>query len=382
MRNRLLSLRHDERGITFVLVSTGFMAFMAATTLAIDVGMIMTARSQAQNAADAGALAGAVALVFNDPADHSGGGAIVQGALSSAVANQVMHGPVSVTPADVTFPDGPGGPGTRVQVGVFRTSARNNPIPTLIGPMFGVPTVDVTAAATAEVVPANEATCVAPLAIPDKWTERQTPAWDTGDTFNAFPSNPSVQPDIYHPASAANYTGYSSTADKGLQLTLSAFSGTNVTANSYFALRLQGSSGAADLQSNVSHCNNALLHFFDVLTNEPGNMTAAIAQGMQDVIAEDPGAYWDAATNRVVSSMNPSPRIKLVPVLDPLYWNQGKVLGQLTHVKAANFIGVFIESVVGSTITGRITPVTVATLDSGAAAAPSGAFAKVIRLVQ
>jgi Flp pilus assembly protein TadG len=37
----------------------GFMAFFAASTLAIDVGMFMTARSQAQNAADAGALAGA-----------------------------------------------------------------------------------------------------------------------------------------------------------------------------------------------------------------------------------------------------------------------------------------------------------------------------------
>ena len=34
----------------------GFMAFLAATTLAIDVGMYMVARSQAQNSADAGAL--------------------------------------------------------------------------------------------------------------------------------------------------------------------------------------------------------------------------------------------------------------------------------------------------------------------------------------
>jgi Flp pilus assembly protein TadG len=44
----------------------GFMAFFAASTLAIDVGMFMTARSQAQNSADAGALAGVTALVFND----------------------------------------------------------------------------------------------------------------------------------------------------------------------------------------------------------------------------------------------------------------------------------------------------------------------------
>ena len=41
------------------------MAFVAASMLAIDVGMLMTARSQAQNAADAGALAGATALAFD-----------------------------------------------------------------------------------------------------------------------------------------------------------------------------------------------------------------------------------------------------------------------------------------------------------------------------
>ena len=49
--------------MSFVYVGMGFMAFLSATTLAIDVGMFMTARSQAQNSADAGALAGAVALV-------------------------------------------------------------------------------------------------------------------------------------------------------------------------------------------------------------------------------------------------------------------------------------------------------------------------------
>jgi len=42
--------------MTLLFVGMGFMTLLAATTLAIDVGMFMTARSQAQNAADAGAL--------------------------------------------------------------------------------------------------------------------------------------------------------------------------------------------------------------------------------------------------------------------------------------------------------------------------------------
>ena len=64
----------DDRGMSMVFISVGFMAFFAATTLAIDVGLFMTARSQAQNAADAGALAGAGAFVYNSYTDRSPGG--------------------------------------------------------------------------------------------------------------------------------------------------------------------------------------------------------------------------------------------------------------------------------------------------------------------
>ena len=53
MPSPLQRLRHDERGMSFVFVGAGFFAFLAATTLAIDVGMFMTARSQSQTAADA-----------------------------------------------------------------------------------------------------------------------------------------------------------------------------------------------------------------------------------------------------------------------------------------------------------------------------------------
>ena len=66
MRTTLTRLHRDERGMSLVFVGVGFMAFLAATTLAIDVGMFATARSQAQNSADAGALSGAVALYFDD----------------------------------------------------------------------------------------------------------------------------------------------------------------------------------------------------------------------------------------------------------------------------------------------------------------------------
>ena len=138
MRNCLHHVAHDERGMSLVFVSVGFMAFLSASTLAIDVGMFMNARSQAQNAADAGALAGAVALAYNDFNNRSASGPAVQSAVNTALANRVGGQVVSVGSGDVTFPTDPAGQPDRVAVRVFRTIARNNPVPTLMGIFFGV----------------------------------------------------------------------------------------------------------------------------------------------------------------------------------------------------------------------------------------------------
>src|SRR5438067_11486321 len=130
MLTRLRHVRRDERGMAFVYVGLGFMGFLAATTLAIDVGMFMTARSQAQNSADAGALAGATALAFNSFTDRSSSGPAVQSAINTAKANTVGGTAVAVEPSDVTFPLDPTGAATRVQVQVYRTAARSNSVPT------------------------------------------------------------------------------------------------------------------------------------------------------------------------------------------------------------------------------------------------------------
>src|SRR6186997_3200289 len=105
--NSIQRLRRDESGMSYVFVGLSMMAFMSASMLAIDVGMLMTARSQAQNAADAGALAGAIALVRDDWDNRTPTGPAVTNAIAAATANKVMSGNVSVGPADVEFPNDP-----------------------------------------------------------------------------------------------------------------------------------------------------------------------------------------------------------------------------------------------------------------------------------
>ncbi len=381
MKSRIQHLHRDQKGMTLVFVGASFMAFMATSTLAIDVGMFMTARTQAQNSADSGALAGAVALAFNSNTDRSASGPAVQSAINASRANNVIATQVSVNPSDVTFVNDSFGQPNAVRVNVYRTTARGNPVSTLLGGIFGVTTANVEATATAEATRANAARCVAPFAIPDRWTERQTSPWDPTDTYNAFPANPSVLPDVYRAANLGTYSGYNSQSNRGLQLTLHEASGTDITAGAYFPIQLPGSAGAADLQWNVSHCDDATMHFFDSMSKEPGSQATTIRQGVQDLIALDPAAYWDTATNRVVSTQNPSPRVKIVPLVDPHYWNLGKLDGNYEQLKAANYIGFFIESISGNDIVGRITPVT-AVIDPSAPQAPVGSFARVIRLIQ
>ena len=63
------------------------------------------------------------------------------------------------------------------------------------------------------------------------------------------------------------------------------------------------------------------------------------------------------------------------------YYDLGKANGRNASLKAANFIGFFIEGMNGGDVLGRITPVG-GIVDATAGAAPAGAFPRAIRLVQ
>jgi Flp pilus assembly protein TadG len=382
--NRLKHLRRDERGMSFVFVGLGFMAFFAATTLAVDVGMFMTARTQAQTAADAGALAGATALAFDDFDDRSSGGPAVQGAVNTALANTVMSDAVSVNTGDVTFPVGPGGVANRVRVNVYRTTERENAIPTLIGPIFGVPTADIGAMATAEAAPANAMTCVKPFTIPDRWVENRNPPWTPDSTFDRYDNKGNVLPnaDEYFPVGHPKYVGYDPNTDKGMPLMIRAGIGNNIEPTMYWSWKMPGEDIGGDFyRENIMHCNTTLIGLGHEMTQEPGNMSGPTMQGIDFLIAKDPNAVWDANKRRVDTEMNPSPRIFPIPLYDPEYYAWGKANGRNADLKVANWLGFFAERRDGNNVFGRITPI-LGVIDQNAGPAPEGVFPTAIRLVE
>jgi Flp pilus assembly protein TadG len=63
---QLLSLSTNQRGATMVFVAICIFMIIALTALAVDIGHLVVTKNELQNAADAGALAGARVLYIND----------------------------------------------------------------------------------------------------------------------------------------------------------------------------------------------------------------------------------------------------------------------------------------------------------------------------
>ena len=406
--NRLRRLSSDQSGMSYAFVGLSMMSLLGASMLAIDVGMLMTARAQAQNSADAGALAGAAALYYDDFEDRTATGPAVTSAIAAAQGNLVMarkdaakneNGVVSVTPDDVDFLNDEAGQNTRVRVTVFRTPERGNPLSLLIAGIFKAglgedgDLAGVGATATAEVSPANAMTCVKPFTIPDKWNEVQTPPWDGDDTYDAFDNRgrPLANPDVYIPAADCptcppnpNYTGYNAEKNRGQRLVIRAATGNNITVSFYFSLAIGGmdGTGGSDYRWNIANCNQTIYHYRDPLVQEPGAMEGPTIQGILELIAKDPNAYWDEVANDVAGSTykGQSPRVFPIPLYDPIIYDSGKRNGRVADLVTANWIGFFAESVQGNGIFGRIIPI--GGIRDKTSNGPTNLFPKAIRLVQ
>jgi hypothetical protein len=167
-----------EHGASLVMVAASLVALLAAASLAIDLGLLYVARSEAQRAADAAALAGASTFITSGCMSDSGG--CVAGGPQEALArlraetvgsqDAVLGQAAAIETGDVSF-HYPNAMEPEITVTVERTAARGNAVPTLFARLFGVHLADVSATATAEAfdptgstVPVNYG-CVAPFLV-------------------------------------------------------------------------------------------------------------------------------------------------------------------------------------------------------------------------
>jgi hypothetical protein len=202
--------------------------------------------------------------------------------------------------------------------------------------------------------------CVKPWSIPDRWDDITPIAgynggkngnwanngkfdqedftdqngnhlWDPGEPIVDKNANGEFDSEAYN----QNLTGYipdpypgnflSPGGDLGLELTLHAgLPSDTPVPGQYFSVDLppinRGNPipGGDEYRENIANCNPASVWPGDWLRAEPGRMTGPTNQGMRDLIAQDPDAYWDPITQSVQGSkFQISPRIVLIPIHDP-----------------------------------------------------------------
>jgi hypothetical protein len=111
--------------------------------------------------------------------------------------------------------------------------------------------------------------------------------------------------------------------------------------------------GANQYRQNICGCNASIIDLDTEYMIEPGNMVGPTAQGVQSLIDEDPGAYWDDQLNTLVSDYGmDSPRVITVALFDPAEISKpGR-----QYIRFNNFARIFLEAQSSSqeSVTGRV----------------------------
>jgi hypothetical protein len=329
-------------------------AVLGAVALAVDVGLLYTARGEAQKAADAAALAGAASFI-EAPLDEDAARDLAE---EVGEQNTVRNEAVEIDPAADIEVDVPN---ERVTVRVRRSAANGNPVPTFFARIFGIGFADVEAEATAEAVLAGSVSCVKPFSPPDAFQDVNGNGkydgpdyYDTdvtgygSDYRNGVPSNNGIDP-----------AGTTYVRDFGRPVVLKEGSPHEVlTPSQYFPITLPEpgggfTSGASDYRDAIANCRSATISIGDVIPTEPGNMTGPTKQGTQDLMALDPDATWNPSTHEVEGSAyepwRASPRIITIPLFDP---TKSPTSGR-KDIHVANVTAFWVDRMQGKDVVGR-----------------------------
>ena len=410
VRRRLAS----ERGAILVQVGVAILVLSAFSMFVIDYGVLWVSRHQAQNAADAGAIAGATALALDDFKDRTDTGPAKVAAQRFAQANLVWgESPDVKMDEDVRFyPDDPDDfPVTCagddcVRVDVYRNQTRKNALPTFFAWLVGVTDQGVRATATAQAASGNASECLKPWAVADKWEEHNPDIapWDPTQTFDPTGKTP----DVYiPPALDGSSTGTSFTleADLGTKLTLKAGKPNEAINPGWFQALDLGPSptnlgctkgkGGDCYRDNIAGCSAGTWKIGDDIPKENGDMVGPTKQGTEDLIAKDPDAEWDPAENKVVGSCvgppytcdtpgnKQSPRIVAIPVFDLATYMATGGPGQGT-VHVVNILGFFVDDYDTKTknVSGYLATKPGTKVSNGGTPSSTASFLKTVQLVR
>jgi hypothetical protein len=251
-----------------------------------------------------------------------------------------------ITPEDVTFPES-----DVIRVQTHRTQETGDALRTyfrrLVDPLHSN-TADVTAVAEARIFDICGTKCLKPWGLPDRWDDRNhNGVYDHGEYYEA------------------GVTSYQAPGDIGRTLTLKVGNPqSTITPGQFMPVcypPLGSPEGAPESGGDayrewIAGCEPYTVGVGDRLQLEPGNMVGPTSQGVEELIALDPGAYWHNGSETIRgSAYGLSPRIAFVPLIDP---TMPPTPGR-NWVRVARIGVLFIERISGNDVIGRFISINV-----------------------
>jgi len=335
----------QARGITIAMLALFIVVLFIVAALAIDIGVLYTARTSAQHAADAAALAGAYTFVQNPTASAATiQAAATTAATNAAAQNSILGDPVSIAPSDVVVDT----TNRRVTVTVSRLAGSG--ITTFFAKVIGINTVGVQTVARAEVatgggvLQGSGSMCLKPIYMPNTALSANPPATACNKGETIFDSS-------------GKLTTFA-LASLGQTVTVRPLGGGSSIVPSQWG-SLDFGSGASTYKCSIENCVNecgispSQVSCGTPFTVETGNMDGPTSQGFQTLIGS-PADQWQGIGEYVSGGVVQDTSRSLVPVV---VWNNctqtissGKA-GQT--VNAIGFASVFITGVGSGAVNGR-----------------------------
>jgi len=302
-----MRLKKNEKGYALVTVGALLVVLISFVSLAIDLGIAYSARAAAQRTADSAALAGAFAFVIDTYPDETD---IKNRAVQQAAANTILGTPVSIAQSDVTVDM----VNRRVTVNLERTEARGNPIPTYFAQLFRS-SIDVRVQAVAEAsTSANADGCTKPWIIPS------TAFSPTGMTpCEACESNQVlIRNGAVTPWAEANLFADGAQAVQYMIKPQSPHDA--LVPSNFYAIETGIGSGAAVYRESITDCADTITECGDTFQVEPGNMTGATEQGVDNLLGDNPYTYalvdGEHRFERSSQYYDTSPQLAVSPIWD------------------------------------------------------------------
>src|SRR5438034_7928818 len=283
-----------QKGFVLVVVALLLVALIGFLAFAVDIGVLYSARTSAQEVADAAALAGAFTFI-NDTQSPQPQTAS-SNALQVALNNSVLGQPVAAADVNVNVDVA----NRRVAVDV--QSAQN----TYFAKAFGVQTANVGVEAVAEAAPYSTGTaCAKPWFIPNT-------ALGAGGACPACAANQVL-------VSGGQVTAFGQ-SQIGQQFTLRSQNPQGTLApGQFYSMQLPGSSRSNEYRNNTASCANTYVRCGDFYSTENGNMVGPTKQGVNDLIGNPPTDTWTGTVGQYQTPnglTDTSKNIAVAPIWD------------------------------------------------------------------